>query len=143
MFPSPRVFLRSEGIAALVAALAVYAWAGGPLWLLVVLAFAPDLSMAGYLAGPRLGSLAYNLAHTYVAPLVLGAVGLWADAALAVQVAAVWAGHIGADRAVGYGLKYATGFGDTHLGSGPAAVDVVADPGAGTGTGIGAETGVE
>jgi hypothetical protein len=24
--------------------------------------------------------------------------------------------HVGFDRALGYGLKYATGFGDTHLG---------------------------
>ena len=24
--------------------------------------------------------------------------------------------HVGADRALGYGLKYPTGFGDTHLG---------------------------
>jgi hypothetical protein len=27
----------------------------------------------------------------------------------------VWTAHIGVDRAVGYGLKYPSGFGDTHL----------------------------
>jgi hypothetical protein len=27
-----------------------------------------------------------------------------------------WFAHIGLDRAVGYGLKYPTAFGDTHLG---------------------------
>lgn len=32
-----------------------------------------------------------------------------------VLAAAVWTAHIGADRLVGYGLKYPTGFGDTHL----------------------------
>jgi hypothetical protein len=35
---------------------------------------------------------------------------------VAVLVSLVWAAHIGADRAVGYGLKYPTGFEDTHLG---------------------------
>jgi hypothetical protein len=28
----------------------------------------------------------------------------------------IWIGHIGFDRALGYGLKYSTGFGDSHLG---------------------------
>jgi hypothetical protein len=28
----------------------------------------------------------------------------------------IWLAHIGADRGLGYGLKYATAFGDTHLG---------------------------
>jgi hypothetical protein len=31
-------------------------------------------------------------------------------------LAAVSATHVGVDRALGYGLKYATAFGDTHLG---------------------------
>lgn len=59
------------------AALAVYISLDGPFWLLVVLALAPDLSMVGYLAGPRVGSTTYNAFHTYVAPLAVGAVGLW------------------------------------------------------------------
>jgi len=41
-------------------------------------------------------------------------------AVLALAVALVWAGHIGADRALGYGLKFATGFKDTHLTQQPA-----------------------
>jgi hypothetical protein len=28
----------------------------------------------------------------------------------------VWAAHIGFDRGLGYGLKYPSAFGDTHLG---------------------------
>ena len=32
-----------------------------------------------------------------------------------VAVGTIWFVHLGADRALGYGLKYATGFGDTHL----------------------------
>jgi hypothetical protein len=71
--------------------------------------------MVGYLAGPRLGSAAYNAAHTYLAPLACGALGLWAGADLLVLAALVWAAHVGVDRAVGYGRKYPSGFGDTHL----------------------------
>ncbi len=115
----PTHYLRLEGLAAAAVALAAYFAVGGPLWLLAVLALAPDLSMLAYLAGPRVGSLGYNAVHTYVLPLSLGAVGIWADVALAVQVAAVWAGHIGVDRLAGYGLKYETGFRDTHLRSQP------------------------
>jgi len=109
----PRTILRIEGLTVLVAALAAYL---GPLWLLAVLALALDLSMFGYLAGPRIGSYAYNLVHTYVLPLALGAAGPWTGAALATEVAAIRAGHIGADRLFGYGLKHASGFTDTHLG---------------------------
>jgi hypothetical protein len=29
----------------------------------------------------------------------------------------IWASHIAFDRLVGYGLKYPTQFGDTHLGA--------------------------
>ena len=35
---------------------------------------------------------------------------------LVLSIAMIWLAHIGFDRALGYGLKYATGFGFTHLG---------------------------
>ncbi|MDZ7689405.1 MAG: DUF4260 domain-containing protein [Halobacteriales archaeon] len=115
----PRQYLRLEGIVAAGVALAAYFVIDGPLWTLAVFALAPDLSMLGYLAGRR-GALVYNVAHTYTLPLALGAVGFYVDARLSLLVALVWAGHIGADRALGYGLKYESGFKDTHLSSQPA-----------------------
>lgn len=111
----PRTLLRIEGLAVFLAALAVYFTLGGPLWLLAVLALAPDLSMVGYLAGPAVGSRLYNLFHTYTVPLAVAGLGVWSGATLAVLVATVWAGHIGADRLVGYGLKYEDDFKHTHL----------------------------
>jgi hypothetical protein len=123
----PNRFLRVEGLAALGVALAGYATLGGSVWLLVALALAPDLSMLGYLAGPRTGSLSYNIAHTYTLPLALGSVGFWADTRLALLVALVWAGHIGADRLVGYGLKFDSGFKDTHLSTQPAPSEHLTD----------------
>lgn len=111
----PRHLLRLEGLAALGVALTGYFSLGGPLWLLALLALAPDLSMLGYLAGPRVGSPAYNVVHTYTLPVAVGAVALWSDTRLALLVALVWAAHIGVDRLFGYGLKFETGFKHTHL----------------------------
>lgn len=125
---NPATVLRVEGLAAFVAALGTYLWLGGPLWLLAVLALAPDLSMLGYLAGPRVGSRCYNLAHTYTLPVALGGAAVWLDVRLALLVAVVWAGHIGADRFVGYGLKYEDGFQNTHLSTQPVPVDALAEP---------------
>lgn len=42
--------------------------------------------------------------------------GLALGASLPVAIALVWAAHVGFDRMLGYGLKYASGFGHTHLG---------------------------
>jgi hypothetical protein len=119
---NPRYVLRVEGLAVLIGALVLYFELGGPLWLLALVALAPDISMAAYLAGPRIGSTGYNLAHTYALPLALGGLGVWLAVPAATLVAAVWAGHIGADRLLGYGLKYRSGFKDTHLSTQPAPV---------------------
>ncbi|MFT4891176.1 MAG: hypothetical protein ACI9YT_002100 [Halobacteriales archaeon] len=45
---------------------------------------------------------------------------LWLLAVLALLVVAVWVGHIGADRLFGYGLKFESGFKETHLSVQPA-----------------------
>jgi hypothetical protein len=111
----PRLLLHVEGAAVAAAAVVIYFWAGYPWWLLVVLALAPDLSIAAYAFGPQVGAVAYDTAHTYVLPVVLAALGLLADADVAVQVGLIWIAHIGVDRALGYGLKYPTRFEDTHL----------------------------
>ena len=36
--------------------------------------------------------------------------------AIVQHIAIIWFAHVGLDRAVGYGLKYASDFKDTHLG---------------------------
>lgn len=111
----PSILLRAEGLAVLVSALVLYLDAGYS-WIFLVLAFlAPDLSMLGYLGGARIGTLTYDAVHTYAAPIALGVAGVLGDADVATQVALVWLAHIGMDRLLGYGLKYPTGFRDTHL----------------------------
>ena len=111
----PRVLLHAEGAAVGAAAVALYFHGGYAWWLFVALVLAPDLSMAGFLAGPAVGTMAYNTLHTYALPVVLGGVGAIVGADIAVQLALIWLAHIGIDRAIGYGLKYPSGFKDTHL----------------------------
>jgi hypothetical protein len=111
-----RGLLRLEGFATFATAVALYAHAGlsWPAFALFILA--PDLAMLAYLFGPRAGALGYNLAHTYVFALGLALAGFFAGVPIAAAAGLIWTAHIGFDRALGYGLKYTTGFGDTHLG---------------------------
>ena len=90
--------------------------------MLVPLLLVPDISMIGYLGGPRLGAVTYNLAHNLVTALVaLGAGWVVAIDPLA-MAGAVLLAHVGMDRTLGYGLKLPTDFKDTHLGRiGPSA----------------------
>ena len=112
-----RLVLRLEGAALFAAATALYFAAGAaPGWLFALLFLAPDLSFLAYLAGPRSGAIGYNLAHSTIGPLVLGGAGAVVGTELAVALALIWLAHIGIDRLLGYGLKYRTAFGDTHLG---------------------------
>jgi len=112
---APSILLRVEGLVVLALSVIFYTVEGGTWWLYLLLLFAPDLSMVGYLAGTRIGALCYNVAHTYVLPLALLAVGLLTTQTLLVQLALIWLSHIGLDRVLAYGLKYPTAFRDTHF----------------------------
>ncbi len=111
-----RTVLRLEGAAAFATAIALYGHAGFSWLAFAVLFLAPDLSMLAYLAGPRVGALAYNLVHTYALALLLALAGFAFGSPVASALALIGVAHIGFDRMLGYGLKYASGFGDTHLG---------------------------
>ena len=54
-----------------VAAVVFYGSTGISWWLFGLLILAPDLSMFGYLAGPRVGALAYNALHILIVPVFL------------------------------------------------------------------------
>ena len=75
----------------------------------------PDLFMVGYLLNAKVGAHFYNLAHTDAFPLALGAVSVAVRQPAVMMFALIWLAHIGADRALGYGLKYPTFFKDTHV----------------------------
>lgn len=112
----PRLVLRAEGAALFIVACVLFDRVAETWWLFAFLFLLPDLSFLGYLGGPRTGAIAYNVAHTLLGPIVLALVGLLLPAIVLVQIALIWIAHIGADRALGMGLKYEAGFGFTHLG---------------------------
>ena len=110
------VLLRVEFVAIGVAGVVLWFARGGSLlWILPAL-LAPDLSIAGYAAGPRIGAIVYNAVHNLVLALGLVGIGFFIVSMPLVLAGAVLVAHIGMDRTSGFGLKYATSFQDTHLG---------------------------
>ena len=97
--------LRAEAAALFVAGVLLYLQLGAEPWWLLILLLVPDISMLGYVGGPQLGALTYNLVHNSV--IGLGALAI---------AGAVLVAHVGMDRSLGYGLKLPTDFKDTHLG---------------------------
>jgi hypothetical protein len=76
----------------------------------------PDLSMAGYAFGPRVGAVTYNLGHLFAWPAGMLVAGLMYHTPFMTTAALSWIAHIAFDHAVGYGLKLPTGFEYTTLG---------------------------
>jgi hypothetical protein len=112
-----QVFLRLEGLAAAALSAVFYQRTGASWWLFAALWLAPDLSMLGYLGGPKLGARIYNAIHSYVTPATLAVTALLLESPALLPYALIWINHIGVDRLLGYGLKYPSGFKSTHLGT--------------------------
>jgi hypothetical protein len=115
MLTRPAALLRIEEAGLLTAAILLYmhfhfSWA-----LFAVLFLAPDLSILGYVANPRVGAVFYNLAHTLTGPVVLFAFAYAERYPIPLAIAIIWAAHLAFDRMLGYGLKYPGEFKDTHL----------------------------
>lgn len=88
-----------------------YAWYWWLVWIL-----APDLSAIAYLGGNRVGAFGYNLAHHKGVAILLYVAGLYTRHPALEYAGLILFGHSSMDRALGYGLKYFSGFRDTHLG---------------------------
>ncbi|MET4216812.1 hypothetical protein ACVWWG_008297 [Bradyrhizobium sp. LB7.2] len=110
------IVLRLEGLTLFVGMVMLY-WTWDGSWAVFALLFlVPDLSFLAYLADAKFGALVYNAAHSYMAPVALMTLGFGFASPLTLSIALIWLAHIGLDRTLGYGLKYAAGFGFTHLG---------------------------
>jgi len=81
-----------------------------------LLFFAPDLSMIGYLANPRLGAWTYNLIHHKGLAVALYVLGSLLSVSWLMFAGTLLFGHSSFDRVLGYGLKYPDSFHATHLG---------------------------
>ena len=111
-----RWWLRAEGLAGLALGWIVWQSFGGQLLWFVPLLLLPDVSMVGYLRGPRLGAVVYNLAHNWLTAGVVFATGAALEIAPLAMAGTILVAHTGIDRVLGYGLKYPSSFQDTHLG---------------------------
>jgi hypothetical protein len=85
-------------------------------WLYAVLFFSPDLSMVGYLAGPRTGAVVYNFVHHRALGIGLYMIGSFVGQPALQFTGLLLLGHSSFDRLLGYGLKYPDSFQSTHLG---------------------------
>src|ERR1700704_5173093 len=90
-----RTLLRLEGLTLFAGMTMLYAVWGGYWWVYAILFLAPDLSFAGYLAGPRVGAIIYNTAHSYMAPITLMVTGFAVASPLVLSIAMIWLAHIG------------------------------------------------
>lgn len=111
-----RLILRLEGLCVLAVALALYHQLHGSWTTFALLFLLPDVSFLAYLINTRAGAIAYNCCHSYILPLIFAAAMLSAGDIVGLPLLLIWFAHIGFDRAAGYGLKYASAFGHTHLG---------------------------
>ena len=124
------LWLRVEALVALGGGVLIMFWVNAyerlPVWAIILVLAAPDLSIAGYRVGPKFGAWVYNLAHSYAVPAMLGLAALyllWTTSASDVlrltesvlQIVLLWIIHISADRVLGFGLKESSGFKHTHL----------------------------
>lgn len=88
-----------------------YAW-----WWYLALFLAPDISFLGYAAGNKAGAVVYNLFHHKGVAIAIYVAGACLHSDVMLLTGVVLFGHSCMDRFFGYGLKYFSGFSDTHLG---------------------------
>jgi len=109
------VILRVEGLVALIVALYFYDFYDFDWGYFAWLFLTPDLFMLGYLINKKIGAIAYNSIHNYVAGMILLVAGHYFNSQLVISFGLIVMAHIGMDRMLGFGLKYETDFKDTHL----------------------------
>lgn len=115
-FANPITVQRVENLAIAAFVMTAVVVSGESWWWLVLTFLLFDVSMVGYLAGPRIGAALYNAVHNYTVPAVLALAGFAIDERWWWILVAAWSFHVAVDRAVGYGLKTDEGFTHTHLG---------------------------
>jgi hypothetical protein len=111
-----RPWLRAEGVGVFAAGFAGFLFLGLPWWGFVLLLIVPDVSMVGYLRGPRVGAILYNLVHDLATGVAVAGLGLAIGSVPLAAAGAILVAHSGMDRIAGYGLKYPDAFRHTHLG---------------------------
>jgi hypothetical protein len=108
--------LRSEEIAMFLFSIFIFSKMEFAWWWFAALLLAPDISMLGYLANPKIGAWTYNIAHHKGIALLVFALGIISNNAYLQLSGVILFAHSSMDRIMGYGLKYTDSFQNTHLG---------------------------
>lgn len=111
-----QILRRAEYGAVLLIALWFYAISGASWWLFALGFLVPDLTMLGYVFGNRAGAVIYNIGHSFLGVIALAIFIHIFDQEWLWPYMLIWFAHIAFDRMLGYGLKYASSFQDTHMG---------------------------
>lgn len=88
-----------------------YSW-----WLFAAFFLAPDIGMLGYLINTKTGAFTYNIFHHKGIALAFYMAGALLSMPVFMFVGIIMFAHSSFDRVLGYGLKYADNFKNTHLG---------------------------
>lgn len=88
-----------------------FAW-----WYFPALILLPDLSMIGYAFGNKVGAILYNFFHHQLLGIGIYILGFYGENQWMELMGIILFAHSAMDRIFGYGLKYYSGFRDTHLG---------------------------
>jgi Domain of unknown function (DUF4260) len=110
-----RFWLHAEGVAAFVAGTLLFFSRGGEALFFLPLLLLPDVGLLGYLRNARIGAFTYDLIHNWAVGIAVLGVGIATSSDALWLTGAILIAHVGMDRAVGYGLKYAAGAKVTHL----------------------------
>jgi len=108
--------IRLEELGLFLFSIYLYSSLPFPWWYFPLLFFAPDLSIAGYVAGPRVGAIIYNIVHHRALDLLLYVAGLMLAMPILSLAGVIMFAHSSLDRVLGYGLKFPDAFTNTHLG---------------------------
>ncbi|MBX0356080.1 DUF4260 domain-containing protein [Halobacillus sp. Nhm2S1] len=111
----PRLLLHLEGAIVFLTSLYFYQQNDFSWLAFVFLLLVFDISMLGYLVNERAGAVIYNISHSYILPVVLILVAIITSVDWLLMISLIWMAHNGMDRMFGYGLKYPSGFKDTHF----------------------------
>lgn len=111
-----RNLLRMEELGQFLLAIYLYSHTEYAWWLFPVLLLAPDLSMLGYLVGPKLGATIYNIFHHKFIAISFLIAGYYTDHSVCVLIGLILFAHASMDRIFEYGLKFPNDFKHTHMG---------------------------
>jgi hypothetical protein len=85
-------------------------------WLYLAWFLAPDISMLGYVASPKVGAWTYNLIHHKGIATAVYLIGAYVGNPALMFAGTLLLGHSAFDRIMGHGLKYEDSFHHTNLG---------------------------